>query len=66
MKVNPFDIITLCYQCRRNFEEAGESNVRRINHDQTVKDKCDLCQQKTGYDYRITPKKRDKTRRRKS
>jgi len=57
VKANPFDVITLCYKCKRSFEEAG-NNVRRVSHKQISKDTCDLCSVKSGYDYKVTSKKK--------
>ena len=58
MKANPFDLITLCYKCKRSFEETGDYNVRQLPRKERTRDKCDLCQVKYGDDYRITPSKR--------
>ena len=56
MNVNPFEIITLCYKCKRSFEEAG-NKVSRVKQQKPVKvDTCDFCHVKNGYDYKITPK----------
>jgi len=64
MKANPFDLISLCYKCRRNFEDTGDYIVRRKNHAQEERDMCDICHVKYGYDYRITRKRKEQPRRR--
>ena len=40
------------------FYGSGAYSLRRIDPQQTEKDTCTYCNQRTGYDYEIIPKNR--------
>ena len=47
--------IELCLRarCANAFYNLSDHVVRRVNHDQKFKGRCDYCNQKYGYDYLI-------------
>ncbi len=49
-------ILCLCSACADNFYGTGAYSLRRITPQQTEKDTCTYCNQRTGYDYEIIPK----------
>lgn len=49
-------ILCLCSACADNFYGSGAYSLRRIDPQQTEKDTCTYCNQRTGYDYEIIPK----------
>ena len=51
-------ILCLCSACADNFYGSGAYSLRRIDPQQTEKDTCTYCNQRTGYDYEIIPKNR--------
>ena len=51
-------ILCLCSTCADNFYGTGAYYLRRIDPQQTEKDTCTYCNQRTGYDYEIIPKNR--------
>ena len=51
-------ILCLCNTCADKFCGSGAYSLRRIDPQQTEKDTCTYCNQRTGYDYEIIPKNR--------
>lgn len=54
-------ILSLCPKCRNTFLQNPENILRRVNHLQAEKEKCDICQMAYGFDYIVkkrTPQKR--------
>jgi mRNA interferase MazF len=49
-------LITLCATCFREFESNPDFNVRRTDYHQDIKDTCDYCQYRSGFDYWLTKK----------
>lgn len=50
-------VLSLCPKCRNEFLRVPENIVRRINHFQIEKERCDKCQIALGYDYVIKKRK---------
>ena len=50
--------ISFVSACADNFYGSGAYSLRRIDPQQTEKDTCTYCNQRTGYDYEIIPKNR--------
>ncbi len=48
--------LCLCSSCLNNFFSTKDYEIRRIDPFQSVKETCTYCQQRTGYDYKITNK----------
>ena len=46
-------ILCLCSACADNFYGSGAYSLRRIDPQQTEKDTCTYCNQRTGYDYKL-------------
>lgn len=61
MKSKP-EIMTLCHNCRAAFENTDAYYVKRVDPNQTVKEKCGYCSVRSGYDYMIIPKHRKERR----
>ncbi len=49
--------LSLCPKCRNSFLHNPENILRRANHLQDAKEKCDICQMAYGFDY-IVKKRR--------
>ena len=49
--------MTLCYKCKSSFESSGENSVKRADPNQKIKNTCDFCNVRTGYDYIIEKRK---------
>ena len=56
--MNKTEIKTLCHKCRSDYENTGDYYIRRVDHKQKIKEKCDYCSVRDGYDYEITPKEK--------
>jgi len=54
--MNKTEIKTLCPKCRGDYENTGDYYIRRVDPKQKIKDKCDFCSVKLGYDYELTSK----------
>ncbi len=52
-----YEIRTLCYKCKTDYENSGY-HVRRTEYEQTEKKVCGYCSMRDGYDYEVTEKKR--------
>jgi hypothetical protein len=50
------EIKTLCYKCKSDYENTGGYYIRRADLTQTIKEKCDYCSVRGGYDYEFTRK----------
>jgi len=46
----------LCSVCRQHYEDLPDHDIKRLNPKQCIKDTCDLCQVRLGFDYIITHK----------
>jgi len=53
-----FDVMTLCGKCRADYENTGDYEIRRTYKEKDGKEKCAKCPTKTGWEYKITPKKK--------
>ncbi len=50
-------IMTLCYKCKQNFIEAG-NRIKRNNYSENeVKEVCDYCGYRMGFEYLIDKKR---------
>lgn len=47
-------ILSLCPKCRNTFLQNSENILRRADHLQEAKEKCDICQMAYGFDYIVT------------
>ncbi|MBR6940616.1 MAG: hypothetical protein IKH65_07420 [Clostridia bacterium] len=56
-RVNDETDICLCPVCLRQYRETNSYLITRINREQT-KERCDFCNYRFGYDYRIRSKQR--------
>ena len=45
--------LCLCGRCAGAFYNLSDHVVRRVDHDQLFKGRCDYCSQRYGYDYLI-------------
>lgn len=50
------DIRTLCYNCKQNYISAG---FNLISFGNKIKNNCDICNNKNGFDYEIQLKKQN-------
>jgi hypothetical protein len=50
------EIKTLCYKCKSDYENTGGYYIRRADLTQTIKEQCDYCSFRGGYDYEFTTK----------
>jgi mRNA interferase MazF len=50
--------LCLCSQCARQFYELHEHFIRRLDYKQLIKDKCDYCGFRMGFDFVITHSKK--------
>ena len=48
--------LCLCGRCAGAFYHLPNHIIRRVDHDQYFKDKCDYCGQRYGYDYLVYEK----------
>lgn len=57
------DLRVLCDRCKRDYEAAGY--IVKINYLQTIKDTCEICGVRSGFEYIIEDKRvrQDKIRR---
>jgi mRNA interferase MazF len=44
----------LCPRCAKQFYDSEQHTIKRTDPDQTVKDHCDWCSVRFGYDYTIS------------
>ena len=51
-------IMCLCPACANNFYGTGSYFLRRVSTDNSEKDICTYCGQRTGLDYEVVPKKK--------
>lgn len=58
-KKKPDLSLSLCPKCRNAFLHNPENILRRVNHLQEAKEKCDICQMAFGFDY-IVKKRRSR------
>jgi RNase P subunit RPR2 len=50
-------VMTLCYKCKQNFIEAG-NRIKRNNYSENeVKEECDYCGYRMGFEYLIDKKR---------
>ena len=54
---NKETILCLCATCAGQFYDSTEHFIARKDMNQDTKEKCQFCQQKLGYDFRITERK---------
>ena len=50
-KREPDLVLSLCLKCRNTFLQNPENILRRADHLQVEKEKCDICQMAYGFDY---------------
>lgn len=48
--------LCLCGRCARAFYNLSDHVVRRVDHNQQFKGRCDYCNQRYGYDYYVLNK----------
>ncbi len=48
--------LCLCGRCAGAFYNLSDHVVRRVNHNQPFKERCDYCNQRYGYDYYVLNK----------
>ena len=51
-------VLCLCHACARQFYSLPDHNVMRLDYNQEIKDKCDYCSVKLGFDFVITHSKK--------
>ena len=54
---NKETILCLCATCAGQFYDSPEHHITRKDLSQNIKEKCQFCQQKLGFDFRITERK---------
>ena len=54
---NKETILCLCANCAGQFYDSAEHHITRKDLSQGIKEKCQFCQCKLGYDFRITERK---------
>ena len=52
--------LCLCSACAENFYGSGAYLLRRVNPVQVEKEMCTYCNQRIGFDYEITPRRKQK------
>jgi len=52
--------MTLCPNCRSDYQNTNEYYIQRIDPTQIIKESCTYCSVKFGYDYEIIPKPKRK------
>jgi mRNA interferase MazF len=57
MKNKPMEL-TLCTVCARQYYNSPEHNITRKSKTQRIKEHCDFCSVRTGFDYIITQKEK--------
>ena len=53
-------ILCLCSACAENFYGSGAYFLRRVNPIEVQKELCTYCNQRAGFDYEITPRRRSR------
>lgn len=54
--------ICLCPSCASSFYNMKDRVIRRVDPTQTEKERCTMCNYRTGYDYYIFPAPKSKNR----
>jgi hypothetical protein len=57
-----WEVKTLCYKCKSDYENTGGYYIRRADLNQSIKETCDFCSVRSGYDYEFAPKARKEVR----
>ncbi len=52
--------LCLCSTCAENFYGSGAYYLRRVNPIEVEKELCTYCNQRAGFDYEITPRRRSR------
>jgi len=47
-------LLCLCSTCAQQFYDSPEHRIRRADYEQIIKDKCDFCLSRTGWDFLVT------------
>lgn len=48
--------LCLCYRCAESFRLTGKYKLRRAEPDQVIRDTCDFCMVRSGFDYILVEK----------
>ena len=51
-------LLTLCTRCARTYQNMPDRRVKRADRTQRIKERCDLCRTRMGYDYIISEKRK--------
>jgi hypothetical protein len=47
-------LLCLCSTCAQQFYNSPEHRIRRADYEQSIKDLCDFCESRNGWDFLVT------------